>query len=222
MRITTLDIDLAMYARKYMDILGAPADMPLPTFRVTHRPVARWLARCTWNYLWPTTVIEVQRHMTQDPATLEQLVAHEVCHHVLNVRHGRMAYGIGHGPLFLAAAAKVNAVMGADYVTTANDACNSKLNHGKLPRPITLVLYKRPEKAPIVSWFQRVTPKITHIVKQTAARPGHEVRMVETRDGRWVNGIPRLATCRYAVPTGEMVARIDALWATASTVVVPV
>lgn len=217
-----METTLNKIARKYMDILGAPADMPLPLFRVLHRPGARWLGRC-WHRPFPTCTIELQRHMTQNPATLERIVAHEVVHHVLNLCHGLpMARYIGHGRLFLQAASRVNAAVCSDYVTVKNDADNSTMDHGKLPRPVVLMLYRHPEHpVPLVSWFSTATDRVRRVLTATSTRgAGHEVRLVPTDDGRWVNGIPKTSSCRYMVPTGELATRVEALWNQAQVVTI--
>lgn len=136
-----LDATFARLTRKYLSILAFAG--PPPRWQLKNNLGPRWLGRCEWSPRAPETcTIYVQKVATTDARTLERVAAHELCHHAEflgGVAKYMAKYGAGppdkvmryvstmmraqasHAEPFLAGAAKVNAVMGKDFVTVKSD-----------------------------------------------------------------------------------------------------
>jgi hypothetical protein len=169
-------------ARRHLEILGVADNWPLPRFAIAKGLGARWSGRCTWAPSFTTCAIQVHQRMTASDRSIERVVAHEVIHHVVFMRHGRLGKLINHGKIFLDMLRQLNAVLGEDFVTVR---CGDDYERAALPRPIKLVLWRRPGAAiPSISWHSRATARTERLVAALLRGSG-EVRLAETTDGRW-------------------------------------
>lgn len=118
---------------KYAQILGVDHKNK-PQIVFADNLGSRWLAHDRFSFSRPeTTTITIQRRVLGDERTLERVVAHEMVHHAEAVSMSaddleRMRAGLlvgirpdAHGKDFLERAARVNAVMGPDFVTVKSD-----------------------------------------------------------------------------------------------------
>lgn len=135
------DYDFAPLIKKYLHILDSE-DLEAPAVSVVKAKLGRcWLGLNSWYWTRPTTThIEIDERVTDHMHTLERIFAHEMVHHVEHVRLGQKHMDVltsgnrhaikrflslvkssGHGRSFHEGAAKVNAVMGKDFVTQSSD-----------------------------------------------------------------------------------------------------
>lgn len=184
----------AAVAAEVSAILGFTG--PAPRFEVVARLGARWVGRCKWWPSRPTCVIQLQAASCADSQTLRRVVAHEVVHHVMFMRHGAAAGAFAHGFQFVLLADVVNAALGAGFITTR---CDDTYVHGDTVRPYYLLLSRRASGTIGVSWFSRRTVRVDQVI--AACRVRFETRVVETRDGKWAS-FPRAATGRQSSPSG--------------------
>jgi predicted SprT family Zn-dependent metalloprotease len=202
-------------AQKHQEILGV-GHLPLPEFKVSQRTGARYGGTCKYWRNTQRVLVTVQRAMAADPVALERVIAHEMCHAVLWKLHGWTARLFGHGPMFKALAAKLNAVLGDNFVSITCDEYDQPL-----PRPITLMLWRSPAHKKIrISWFMRETPTVRRMMASCLAVAGSEVRVVETTENRWTS-FPRTGTRYHASVADSHVAEIDALWNQGECIVPP-
>lgn len=109
------------YISKYMGILDIDGS-PLKS-KTLNSPSSSWLARAKWNDKQPEkTVLEFQKSLFRNDKNddwLERSVAHEMIHYRDAVARadGRSADPSQHGASFREGSARVNTVMGSDFVT---------------------------------------------------------------------------------------------------------
>jgi len=128
--------------RKFMDKFFKEYNLPMPKIKIVNSITAPWLGRTSYSRAKDkeNTLLEVQKSITGDEKTLDRIVAHELIHHwqfmtmyahpdgdaewekyqkerKLGIAQSRG----GHGEDFHKWAAKINAVMGKDYVTEKSD-----------------------------------------------------------------------------------------------------
>lgn len=127
--------------RKFLDKFFKEYDLPMPKIKIVNSLTSDWLGRTSFT---PSkdkynTLLEIQKSITGDEKTLDRVIAHELIHHwdfITKFVHSkddaweqyqkRKKYGLagrdgGHGKQFHEWAAKINAVMGKDYVTEKSD-----------------------------------------------------------------------------------------------------
>lgn len=126
--------------RKFLDKFFKEYDLPMPRIKIVNSITAHWLGRTSYTPRVDknNTLLEIQKSITGDEKTLDRVIAHELIHHwqfITNFVHTgnddawknyqvRKKYGFkeeGHGKDFHEWAAKINAVMGKDYVTEKSD-----------------------------------------------------------------------------------------------------
>jgi hypothetical protein len=111
------------YVSKYMEMLGIDGERP--HIKLTHNPRAHWLARGTWDLEHPhKSVLEFQTSLVQNDKNdkwLERSIAHEMIHYRDLLARAPRAKDAktepDHGASFHKGAARVNAIMGPDFVT---------------------------------------------------------------------------------------------------------
>jgi hypothetical protein len=110
------------YISKYMGMLDIDGEPPKA--RAINSPSADWLARTRWNVERPQkTVLEFQKALFKNDKNddwLERSIAHEMIHYRDALARADRATDYdpsGHGPSFHEGVARINAVMGPDYVT---------------------------------------------------------------------------------------------------------
>jgi hypothetical protein len=113
-------------------------NLPMPRIKIANSLTAKWLGRDVYKSGDTTTTIEVQKRITDDEKTLDRILAHELIHHweflILNpnadaknsyIQKANEIYRgkqMSHGRPFRDWSAKINAVMGKDYVTEKSDS----------------------------------------------------------------------------------------------------
>ena len=116
--------------QKLLDRFFGEHDLPMPKLKFVNRMSARYLARCKWYKGADNTEVEIQKAVLGDEKTLTRVLAHELIHHWQYLRTDQFTalslakLGFspdGHGPEFDQYAAKINAVMGAGYVSKTSD-----------------------------------------------------------------------------------------------------
>lgn len=111
------------YVAKYMDVLDIDAAPP-KTSLVDSRPL-KWIARAKWDVKRPEgTVLEFQKALFKNDKNddwLERSIAHEMIHYRDTVERAKDPTTehdpSGHGASFHEGAARINAIMGPDFVT---------------------------------------------------------------------------------------------------------
>jgi hypothetical protein len=119
----------------------AEIQLPMPTVKIVNAAVPKWLGRCSYthNVNENRSVIEIQKSIVNDEKTLDRVLCHELIHAVdfytrydhpeqgqenwdKYVTHKKLGFkSDGHGQEFQEWAAKINAVMGKDYVAKESD-----------------------------------------------------------------------------------------------------
>ena len=100
------------YVAKYMAMLEVDGERPRVVLRDDRG--AAWAGRTDWSADRPrATTMEFQRRFLGDDRFLERVVAHEMVHH-RNYLAG--TEDERHGPSFREGAARINVVMGRDFV----------------------------------------------------------------------------------------------------------
>ena len=111
------------YVAKYMDVLEI--DAPPPKTSLINSPHENWLARAKWDVKRPEkTVLEFQKALflnDKNDDWLERSIAHEMIHYrdtVARAQDPTAGYDpSSHGSSFDEGAARINAIMGTDFVT---------------------------------------------------------------------------------------------------------
>jgi len=170
------------------------SDQPFPKISVRDHIGPKWLGRCTMlvkrsDPSHRTTEIEIQKSVMSDPATLERVVAHEVCHlaeYVTLPYEEVKEGGLEHGHRFLGFAAKVNQHMGADYVTVKSDKSfkQSETTSRSYYLLISHADYTAPAPTKIMwCWAAKLGPK-----GQTYVSRHPEAKLVKSTDSLWTQG----------------------------------
>lgn len=177
------------YVDKYMAILGIDGEPPVVKFR--DNLGSTWLGRSTWSPSRPdTTLLELQRSIVGDERTFERVVAHEMIHHrdALAISEDQVALlriGIkpeSHGATFREGAARINTIMGSDFVTVTSDR-----EYRKTPprKAFAVLITPLPNGRLGWTWAARIGPKATSWVDELVGRGS---RLVHTTDERWARG----------------------------------
>lgn len=204
-----LDATFARLTKKYLAILQF--DGPPPRWQLKNNLGPKWLGRCVWAPSMPETcTILVQKIATTDPRTLERVAAHELCHHAeflggvatFTARYGAgppdkvmrfvstmMRAQASHAEPFLAGAAKVNAVMGKDFVTVKSDESYATSETG---RPFyVLVGPISPGSVRIGwAWSARLSDEAVRYVQLKVGKQGFKI--LRSRDTRLTNTNARI------------------------------
>jgi hypothetical protein len=116
--------------RELLSRFFADYDLPIPKLKFVNKLQARYLALCKWYPGSENTEIEIQKAALSSEDTLRRVLAHELIHHWQYLKtdqfHASALARLGfapdaHGADFEHYAAKINSVMGADYVSKTSD-----------------------------------------------------------------------------------------------------
>jgi len=212
----SIDDRIEGYVSKYMDLLDVAGARPVVKLRSNLG--SSWLGRSTWSSKQPhTTLLEIQQAILGDDRTLERVIAHEMVHHrdALAISEGEMALlrlGIkpaAHGSSFREGAARINAVMGEDFVTEVSDKQYVKTPSTKK----FFVLITPLSKGRLgYSWAVRVSPEAKSYVDEQILRGS---RLVQTTDDRWARGAKIKRYGGYSIPKdAEDAARLQEMYET--------
>lgn len=196
---------------RYVTMLGYNIGPDRVRVRISDRPGMGWKGACTWVRGEAFTTITIHRSVCADFRSLSRIVAHEVCHHVLFLSVGTHN---GHGARFLAEAARINAVEGADFVTPE---CDAEIDTtGQSTAAYHLVLMKHPVAAGRY-FFAWAGPKPSATLRAKAELRG--AKIIPVRDHRWADrSIPAAQAFRqgrWAVSRAEDLAELDRLFSAA-------
>lgn len=192
------------YVDKYAAILGVDGERPVVKFR--DNLGSTWLGRSTWSPSRPgTTLLELQRSILGDERTLERVVAHEMIHHrdALAMSEDQIALlraGIrpeSHGATFREGAARVNAVMGSDFVTVTSD---QEYRQAPPRRAFAVLITPLPDGRLGWTWAARIGPKATGWVDELVGRGS---RLVHATDERWARGRKIERYGGYSIPGSD-------------------
>jgi hypothetical protein len=163
-----------------------------PFLRVQDNLDMKWLGLTRWSASMPdTSTMIIQARILDQPKTLERVIAHEVIHHLhhLSITDSDMALlklhikPEGHGKRFLDDAAKVNAIMGPNFVTVTSDQ-DDTLAPNKRPFYVLVdrsVAFKKLGWA----WAAKLTPKIRERIAEVRQHGG---KLFQTTDHKWTGG----------------------------------
>lgn len=189
------------YVTKYMQILQV--DGPPPIIKLRSNLGSKWLGRSTWSPSRPhTTLLELQTSIVGDDRTLERVIAHEMVHHrdALVISENEVALlriGIkpeAHGATFHEGAARINAIMGPNFVTTVSD---KEYKHDAPRKAFVVLITPLPDGRLGWTWAARVGPKAQGWVDELVNRGS---RLVHTTDDRWTRGRKIERYGGYSVP----------------------
>ena len=134
--------NLEGFVREFMAVLDPTGVIPMPTIRVVKRSGVDWegiiytsaYRKADGIAYAVTGRIDIQAHIAEVEKSARRIVAHECCH---LAQYWAISVGVpveqdklnkaenekeeGHGRWFMAQAAKINAVYGADFVTPFSD-----------------------------------------------------------------------------------------------------
>ena len=137
--VSVMHVEAAI--KKLLDKFFKEYNLPMPRIKIVNQITSPWLGRDSYNPKVDrnNTTLEIQKRVTNDEKSLDRVLAHELIHHVLfllkfaHPEMGEKAWQetisrrkLGfreqeHGKEFHEWAAKINAVMGKDYVTEKSD-----------------------------------------------------------------------------------------------------
>lgn len=189
------------YVAKYMGILDINGEPPV--VRIRNNLGSKWLGRSTWRASQPhTTQLELQQAIIWDEPTLERVIAHEMIHHrdsiaITEREIALLKVGLkpdSHGASFREGAARINAIMGPNFVTKESDKEYKKAASKK-----DFILLITPLSGGKLgwNWAARLGPKATDWVAELVSRGS---RLVHTSDVRWTKGSKIVRYGGYSVP----------------------
>jgi hypothetical protein len=212
----SIDDRIEDYVTKYMGILEISGDRPIVKLRSNLG--SEWLGRTTWSSKnLHTTLLEIQQSILGDDRTLERVIAHEMIHHRddLAISENAMALmrvGIkpeAHGASFREGAARINAVMGPDFVTAVSDKQYAHTPSGK---KFVVLITPLPNGRLGYAWAARLGPEAKRYVDEQLV---YGSRLVHTTDERWTRGTKIKRYGGYSIPKAvEDIARLNALYET--------
>ena len=176
-------------------------NLPMPRIKIANNLKTSWLGRCKYRTGEDNTWLEIQKKITDDDKTLDRILTHEIIHHweflvlsrlpTSNTSRlkARQAYTLGdwqssHGKPFKDWCAKINAVMGKDYVTEKSDGTYALKSLNKdyyvliAPSPA----YNR------LSWAWAARPSATQWGVIKWFKDNRKAKLVKTRDDRFLDG----------------------------------
>jgi hypothetical protein len=198
-----IDDRIEAYVTKYMRILDVDVR---PVVKLRSNLGSMWLGRNTWSSKNPqTTLLELQTTILGDDRTLERVIAHEMIHHrdalsISDSDKALMNIGIkpaAHSESFREGAARINAIMGPDFVTATSDKQYVRTpSHKKFFLLIEPMSHGRFGYA----WAARISPEAKGSVDEKIARGA---RLVETTDDRWTRGAKIKRFGGYSIPKSD-------------------
>jgi hypothetical protein len=209
------------------------ADLPVPTVRVVDHLGDAWLGLCEYRPGADNTTLYVQKRILGDVATVQRVVAHEICHHVEFLTAWRAAqargetkqtYALvqrmqnrvhgGHGAGFRALAAVFNAKYGAGYVSQHSDEA---FKEQAATRDLLVLIWHRNDKF-LCAMAQRPGPKQrAYLARRATAYDAAQYKLVRTRDVQFVQ-VDKIGEGYSMATDATMVAALRTLWASAPAV----
>ncbi len=197
------------YVTKYMGVLSIDGERPI--IKLRSNLGSKWLGRSSWSSKRPhTTLLELQQSILGDDRTLERVIAHEMIHHrdALAISENEMVLmrvGIkpeSHGASFREGAARINAVMGPDFVTAVSD---KEYVHTPSEKKFVVLITPLSKGRLGWAWATRLGPEAKGWVDEQIARGS---RLVYTTDDRWARGAKIKRYGGYSVPRASQEAAL--------------
>lgn len=192
--------------------------LPMPIVKIVNNAVPKWLGRCvyTHNANENRSVIEIQKSIVNDEKTLDRVLCHELIHAVdfykqyghpeqgkenwdKHLTHRRLGFkSDGHGKEFQEWAAKINAVMGKDYVTEKSDTSYVV----EVTKDYFLLIMPTSKGAEQYGWAWALKPSTEQksVIQNKIMEGG---RLFMSRDERWMSGAKIKKYGGMSVPTKE-------------------
>ena len=189
------------YVTKYMGILEIAGERP--SIKLRSNLGSKWLGRSSWSSKRPhTTLLELQQSILGDDRTLERVIAHEMIHHrdALAISENELALirvGIkpeSHGASFREGAARINAVMGAGFVTAVSD---KEYVHTPSHKKFLVLITPLSKDRLGWAWAARLGPEAKGWVDEQLGRGS---RLVPTTDDRWARVAKIKRYGGYSIP----------------------
>jgi len=159
-------------ARKYLNMLPRGSEIPSPKMQVVDQSSADWAGLSEWHHDQQIQgLIKVQKNALKDEATLERIIAHEVCHYwefysTFEWREGDPK-DMGHGgkSLWARAAKIINGKLGdPSFISELSDTSYVFRNNKTF---YVLVTQGMSELGWV--WFSQVTPAMQIAIKELMA-----------------------------------------------------
>jgi len=192
--------------------------LPMPIVKIVNNTVPKWLGRCvyTHNANENRSVIEIQKSIANDEKTLDRVLCHELIHAVdfykqfghpeqgkenwdKYVTHRRLGFkSDGHGKEFQEWAAKINSVMGPDYVTEKSDTSYVI----EVTKEYFLLVMPTSKGVEKYGWAWTVRPSTEQksVIQSKIMEGG---RLFMSKDGRWMSGAKIKKYGGMSVPTKD-------------------
>jgi len=191
--------------RKIMKKFFGEYDLPMPRIKISNAITSKDLGQCRYVRGDHTTLITIQKKIVDDGRTLDRILTHELVHHweflVLEQWRGKqppdskIARALqrypnsrqSHGKPFLDWAAKINTVMGKDYVSVVSDSTYVI----SLDKDYFVLISPSPAYNNRLMWSWAVRPSATQwqIIKFRIGE--YKSKLFKTRDDRFMGG-PRI------------------------------
>ena len=190
--------------RKILEKFFKEWNLPMPRIKIMNNLNSTWLGRDIYK---PSvdklnTTMEIQKRITEDEKTLDRILSHELIHHYEFLTHygtiwpvnygtnedahAKLKAGIrreSHGKSFLEMAAKINSVMGKDYVTvTSNRSYVETLD--KEFYLIIMPLYQNKEKLGW-AWTARPSDEQKRAIERFIEKGA---KLFKSKDARFISG----------------------------------
>jgi len=178
---------------KYGRFFGL-GDHELPDLEIKDNLGSKWLARVEWSPRTPnTSLLQIQKVALKDERTLERIVAHEMIHvhNFMRMTDAERAYlklrrsslSDDHGTKFRELAERVNAEMGADFVTERSD---QDYELAENERPFFVLIQKLGSGKLGWTWAAKLSPQMEKEIEKRKLEDS--AILVESTDRRFTKG----------------------------------
>jgi hypothetical protein len=179
-------------AKELLDKFFGDLHLPIPKFKIVNNVAANWQGQCVFTPKdTSNTTINIQKRILGDDKTVRRILGHELIHHADFMLHGagnkfeHRLHG-GHGKFFKEYAAKINAVMGEDYVTEKSDA--SYVEEDNQTEFYVLIRPARHAKDKELGWSfaVRPSPKQKEYMQRIVKEGGGKI--IKSKDKKFLRG----------------------------------
>jgi hypothetical protein len=197
--------------RKILSKFFKEYDLPMPKIKIANSLSSRWLGRTTYKTNDSTTLIEVQRSITDDEKTLDRILTHELIHHweflvIRNpqadttqslIKHAKAKYSAtynSHGRAFQDWCTKINAVMGKDYVTEKTDSTYVLT----LDKEFFILVLPSAVHQDAYAWSWAIRPSARQWAYIKRMEVNYKAKLYKTADSRFLSG-NKLGTSAFSL-----------------------
>ena len=201
--VSVMHVEVAV--KKFLDKFFKEYNLPMPRIKIVNQLTSRWLGRTSYSPKVDknNTTIEIQKSVTADEKSLDRVIAHELIHHwdfvttyghpevgaeawkKMQERHKLGFKDSEHGKEFHEWAAKINAVMGKDYVTEKSDMSYTL----ELDKEFYSLVLKNSDGKYSYVWTAKPSKEQQELI-DLMLRPGvrGEAKLFKTKDERFTHG----------------------------------